>query len=437
MFNYNIECLDCQSLKPSLNDFLQVRQNWFDPKPDLCNYGNNNTKKEGRMEIKGRFFQGSDQSFFLFGPRGTGKSTWVKQYFGNALYIDLLAPEVYRSYSARPERLRQIIEAQLSIDTIVIDEIQKIPRLLDVVHQLMEQHRDWRFILTGSSARQLKRSGVDLLAGRALLKTMHPFMAAELGDEFSLETALRIGMVPLVIGAKNPEEALNAYVALYLREEVQMEGVVRNVGAFSRFLESASFSHGSVLNITDVARDCQVGRKTAEGYFSILEDLLLAYRITVFTKRAKRNLSSHPKFYYFDAGIFRSIRPAGPLDAPQEMEGAALEGLVGQHLRAWNAYRTSPCGLHFWRTKSGNEVDFIIYGEDTFCAIEVKNTARIRPKLINGLLAFRQDYPEAQTCLLYRGQERITIKGILCLPCEEFLRRLTPRNPMQTNLSSS
>lgn len=383
------------------------------------------------MDIVNRFFQGTNQSFFLFGPRGTGKSTWVKQHLKTALYIDLLAPEVYRLYSARPERLREIAEAQKSVSTIVVDEIQKLPQLLDVVHQMMEKRPEWRFVLTGSSSRKLKRSGVDLLAGRAVLKSMHPFMATELGDKFSIEEALTIGMVPLVKNSASPEETLNAYAALYIREEVQMEGLVRNIGAFSRFLESASFSHGAVLNISDVARDCQVGRKTVEGYFSILEDLLLAFRIPVFTKRAKRYLSFHPKFYYFDVGVFKSIRPFGPLDAPQEIDGAALEGLIAQHLRAWNSYSGDLCKLYFWRTKSGNEVDFVLYGGDTFCAIEVKNTARIHSKSVNGLLAFKEDYPEAQTFLLYRGKERIKIKNILCIPCEEFLKNLIPQKPLR------
>jgi len=163
-----------------------------------------------------------------------------------------------------------------------------------------------------------------------------------------------------------------------------------------------------------------------EGYISILEDMLLSFRIPIFKKRAKRNLSLHPKFYYFDAGVFRSVRPAGPLDAPQEIDGATLEGLVAQHLRAWISYRGDMSKLYFWRTKSGNEIDFIVYGQDTFCAIEVKNTA----KILNGLLAFKKDYPEAQICCLYRGKERIKIKGVLCLPVEEFLISLIPQNPI-------
>jgi predicted AAA+ superfamily ATPase len=378
------------------------------------------------MDIIDRFFKHPTQSYFLFGPRGTGKSTFIQRRLPDSFVIDLLAPDVFRAYSARPERLRDVLAAQHNLKFIVIDEVQKAPQLLDVVHSLMETHRDWQFILTGSSARKLKRSGVDLLAGRALIKYMHPFMAAELGDTFNLQPALTVGMVPLIVNAKNPLETLDAYATLYIREEVQMESLVRNIGDFSRFLEAASFSQGSILNMTDVARDCQIGRRAAESYFKILEDLLIAYRLPVFTKRAKRHLISHPKFYFFDAGVYRSLRPTGPLDAPQEIDGAALESLVAQHLRAWIAYRQNSAELYFWRTKSGNEVDFVVYGSDVFCALEVKNTAHLRSKAVNSLVAFKADYPEAEVCLLYRGKERIFHKNVLCLPCEEFLRNLVP-----------
>lgn len=394
------------------------------------NYGSINSISEAKMEFIPRLFQDIKQSYFLFGPRGTGKSTWIKNMLGDAVRIDLLDPEVFRAYSARPERLQEIAKAQEPGATIVIDEIQKTPYLLDVVHQLIEEEAGLRFVLTGSSARKLKRSGVDLLAGRALVRMMHPFMAAELGKGFKLEDALTTGTIPLVMGSPNPEKVVNSYVALYLREEVQMESIVRNIGAFNRFLEAISFSHGAVLNVSDVARDCQVGRKTVEGYLSVLEDLFLGFRIPVFAKRAKRHISYHPKFYYFDAGVFRSLRPTGPLDAPQEIEGAALEGLVAQHLRAWNSYSGDMSELYFWRTKSGNEVDFISYGKDTFCAIEVKNTSRVHGKMLGGLLAFREDYPEAKTCLLYRGKERLKVKGILCLPVGEFLIKLQPDKPI-------
>ena len=386
------------------------------------------------MELFGRFFQDSNQSYFLFGPRGVGKSTWVNQQFPQSLYIDLLDPEVFRSYASRPERLREIVEAHPSKRTVIIDEIQKTPQLLDVVHQMLERRQGLRFILTGSSSRKLKRVGVDLLAGRALNKTMHPFMAAELGKRFSLENALTFGLVPLVVNAANPIETISAYAGLYIKEEVQQEGLVRNIGDFSRFLEVASFSHTAVLNVAEVARDCHVGRKTVEGYFTVLQDLLLAFKLPVFRKRAKRIATVHPKFFFFDTGVFRSLRPAGPLDAPQEIEGAALEGLVAQHLRAWIAYGDNKSELYFWRTKSGNEVDFIVYGPNTFYAIEVKNTARLRPKAFSGLRAFKEDYPEADAYLLYRGKEHLKRHNILCLPCEEFLTNLVPNQSIRLNI---
>ncbi len=377
------------------------------------------------METVSRFFYAPKQSFFLFGPRGTGKSTWLKRHYPKSVVIDLLAPELFRLYSARPERLREIASGAEG-KTIIIDEVQKVPDLLDVVHELLEKENEIQFILTGSSARKLKRTGVDLLAGRAIVKTMHPFMAAELGESFSLVDSLQIGLVPLITNALSPRETLASYVALYLKEEVQMEGVVRNIGAFSRFLEAASFSHGSTINVSEIARECQVKRKTVDNYLAVLDDLLLSFRVPVFSRRAKRHLISHPKFYYFDSGVFRSLRPTGPLDSPQEIDGAGLEGLVAQHLRAWNAYGNKPCNLYYWRTKSGVEVDFILYGQDTFWAIEVKNSATINNKMLKGLTTFQEDYPEAQTLLLYRGNERLKINNTLCLPCEQFLRNLVP-----------
>lgn len=377
-----------------------------------------------------RLFKDPRQSYFLFGPRGTGKSTWVKRNYPHALYIDLLSPEAMRRYSATPEHLTQRIAAEQHLRTVIIDEIQKVPLLLDVVHQLIEEKPALQFILTGSSARKLKRSGVDLLAGRALNKTLNPFMAVELSDRFTLESALKIGMLPLVRDAIQPEETLQSYIGLYLKEEVQTEGLVRRIGDFGRFIEAASFSHGAALNISEVARECQVQRKTVEGYFGILEDLLLAYRLPVFTRRARRQLRTHPKFYFFDAGVFRSLRPSGPLDAPQEIDGAALEGLVAQHLWAWCAYRETTARLYYWRTRAGLEVDFVLYGQDSFCGIEVKNAAKVKLKMLNGLRAFRQEYPEAGCCLLYRGQEKLLIDNVCCMPVADFLSNLHPDRPL-------
>lgn len=374
-----------------------------------------------------RFFRAPDHSYFLFGPRGTGKTTWLRGAYPEALQLNLLESERFRELSAQPERLLSLVLPLVDGQVVVIDEVQRIPELLHVVHDLIEKRPGIRFVLTGSSARKLRRGGVDLLAGRAFLCSLHPFLAAEL-PSFDLERALAVGLVPLIIADPFPEAALRAYVGLYLKEEVLAEGLTRNIGQFSRFLEAATFSHGAVLNASQVARDCQVERKTVVSYLEILEDLLLAFRLPVFTRRAKRETIAHPKLYFFDAGVYRSLRPKGPLDRPEEIEGPALEGLVAQHLRAWIAYRAKDEQLYYWQTRGGVEVDFVLYGENLFEAIEVKNTARVRPQDLRGLRAFGEDYPEAGLTLLYRGKDRLLLDGILCLPVDGFLEGLKPDN---------
>lgn len=389
------------------------------------------------MESIHRHFKAPKESFFLFGPRGTGKSSWVREAFPDALWLDLLEPDAHRAYASRPERLRDLVAGNPSQRVVVLDEVQKVPELLSVVHSLREKNRSLRFVLTGSSARKLKRAAVDLLAGRALVCAMHPFMASELGDRFRLNSALTIGTLPVVLGSDDPAGALRAYHSLYLKEEVQQEGLVRSIGGFARFLEAISLSHGAILNISNVARECEIERKTVEGYVGILEDLLLGFRLPVFKRRAKRAVAVHPKFYFFDAGVFRSARPAGPLDRASEIDGAALEGLVAQHLRAWNSYRGDPNVLYFWRTRAGAEVDFVLYGKDGFWAIEVKNSTRVHPKDVRSLAAFRSDHPEAKTLLLHRGRERLEIEGIACLPCDEFLRQLDPARTIAVGTAGS
>jgi len=382
------------------------------------------------METLPRFFIPPDRSFFLFGPRGTGKSTWTRTALPNALRVDLLDPETHRRFGARPERLAEVVHAHPEQRQIVVDEVQKAPELLAVVHLLLEEDPSRRFVLTGSSARKLRREGVNLLAGRALLRTLHPFLPCELGERFRLSDALRIGLVPLVLAADDPADVLRSYVALYVREEVQAEGLVRHLGGFARFLEAISFSHASVLNVSAVARDCAVQRKTVESYLSVLEDLLLSFRLFVFARRAKRAVITHPKLYLFDPGVFRALRPSGPLDRPAEIDGAALEGLVAQQLRAWNAYDDNRHQLAFWRTRAGSEVDFVVYGPLGFWAVEVKNAREVRSKDLRPLKAFREEYPECRPLLLYRGDERLLRDDILCLPCGPFLADLRPGEPL-------
>ncbi|OGT69053.1 MAG: ATPase [Gammaproteobacteria bacterium RIFCSPHIGHO2_12_FULL_45_9] len=382
------------------------------------------------MEVAVRFFLPPGESFFLFGPRGTGKSTLLKSTYPKCMLIDLLEPDLLQQYRARPMRLKELVLANPSQSPFIIDEVQKVPELLSVVHQLIEMKRGWQFILTGSSSRKLKRTGVDLLAGRAQLKHLHPFMASEIAGSFDLTRQLKLGMLPLIVNAENPTASLKAYIALYIREEVQMEGIIRKVEQLSRFLEAMSFSQAAQINYANIARDCGVSGKTVENYVYILEDLLLSFKLPIFDKLAKRHLTAHPKFYFFDVGVFRSLRPMGPLDNPEAIEGQALETLLAAHLRAWLDYSDQDGKLYFWRTKSGLEVDFIIYGEIGFYAIELKRNAQVKIPDLRGLLEFKADYPESTPLFLYGGTERLLVEGVLCLPLTEFLLHLKPQQPL-------
>ncbi len=378
------------------------------------------------MSIVLRFFEQNRGSFFLFGPRGTGKTTYLQSNYPDAAWIDLLDTENERKYSARPERLADFVKTHNKNGVIIIDEIQKVPQLLSMVHQQIEYDKSIRFILTGSSARKIKKAGVDLLAGRAVYRKMHPFMAAELGHRFKLEEYLRLGMIPLVLFSETPEQTLRGYIDLYIQQEIKAEGLVRRLDDFNRFVEIVSFSHGQQINVAAIARECVATRNTVESYITILEDMLIAVRVPVFTRRAKRAMSVHSKFYFFDCGVFRAVRPAGPIDSETEIGGPLLEGLVLQHLRAWIDYRNGDMKLYYWRTQAGNEVDFVLYGADGFYAIEVKNSIMIRKRDLRGLKTFHEDYPESKVLFLYRGSEKIEQEGVLCMSVEEFVGNLHP-----------
>ena len=362
------------------------------------------------------------RSFFLFGPRGTGKSTWLREILPQALFVDLLDSETYTTLLARPNRLDALIPASWT-EWVVLDEVQKVPALLDEAHRLIESRR-LRFVLTGSSARKLRGGGSNLLAGRAHLREMHPLTASELGKDFSLAHSLRYGQLPLAYVDPNPGAFLKSYVHTYLREEIQQEGLTRRLSTFARFLETASFSQGSLLNVAAVARDAAAERKLVDSYFRILEDLLVGVQLQAFSRRAKRRLAHHPKFYFFDVGLFRALRPHGPLDSEAEMLGPAAETLVLQELRAHNANADLSYELSYWRTSSGAEVDFVLYGERGLVAIEVKANARLRGEDYRGLTAFRQDYPMARLFLVYTGSRRSHEAGIDVVPLAEFLPQL-------------
>jgi len=362
------------------------------------------------------------KSFFLFGPRGTGKTTWVKSAFPKAAYIDLLEAELFNDLTANPQRLSNFIPLDFK-DWVIIDEVQRIPELLHEVHRLIETKK-YRFILTGSSPRKLKRKGPNLLAGRALTLSMHPLSVAELGDDFQLEHSLRYGQLPSVYTEADPKKYLEAYVRTYLEEEIRQEGLTRNLSAFARFLEAASFSQGSVLSISSVARECHVERKVVESYFSILENLRIGYRVPIFSKKAKRRLIVHPKFYFFDVGVYRTVRPMGPLDAPEEVDGIALETLFLQELIAINNALDFGYKIFYWRTSNGREVDFVLYGPKGLLSFEIKRTSRITSTVLGGLKSFLADYPMAKAYFVYGGNRRMYEDKIEVVPVFEILKNL-------------
>lgn len=363
-----------------------------------------------------------DKSFFLFGPRGTGKTTWVKSILPKAIYLDLLEAEIFNDLLANPQRLENLIPKDFS-DWVIIDEVQRIPELLNEVHRLIEKYK-YKFILTGSSPRKLRKKGYNLLGGRALSYALHPLTSVELGADFDLSRSLKYGCLPCVYTEADPKRYLESYVKTYLDEEVRQEGLTRNLSAFSRFLEAASFSQGSLLNITAVARECAIERKAAENYFSILEDLLIAYRVPIFTKRAKRRLAAHAKFYFFDAGVYRTLRPAGPLDMPEEVEGVAFETLFFQELLALNDALGLGYNIFYWRTSNGAEVDFVLYGNRGLLAFELKRSSRIKTSMLSGLKLFLKDYPMAKAYFIYGGRQYQREDKIEILPASDAFKNL-------------
>lgn len=357
----------------------------------------------------------------LFGPRGTGKTTWVLNYYPEALKFDLLDSETYKEFLAKPNRLANYIPPDFK-GQVIIDEIQRIPELLNEVHRLIESLKI-TFILTGSSARKLRRKGHNLLAGRALSYHMHPLTAIEMKEDFSAEQALVRGMLPMA-QQDNYEKYLQTYIQTYLEQEILQEGLTRNLSAFSRFMEVASLSQGQILNITNVAREAGIERSVVSGYFEILRDLLIGYFLPPFAKKAKRRLVSHPKFYYFDPGVYHAIRPKGPYDTPKEMGGISLETLIHQQINAVNELLDLGYKMYYFRTASGIEVDFILYGKRGIKAIEVKATDHFQDNMLAGLKNFSRDYPEAKLYLLYGGAKKMYVDDITILPIQEALMTL-------------
>jgi len=365
------------------------------------------------------------ESFFLWGPRQTGKSTLLRHSYPDSRWIDLLKSEEFRRYLARPELLRQEIEAAGPTENrqIVIDEIQKVPALLDEVHWLIE-NRGLHFALCGSSARKVKRGAANLLGGRALRFELHGLTAGELGREFDLDRMLNHGYLPRIYEASRPSRLLNAYVADYLKEEVAAEGLVRNLPTFSEFLDIASLSDGEIVNFSNIARECGVSSHTTKSHFQILEDTLLGRWLPAYRKRPKRRVIHAPKFYFVDVGVVNRLAKRGELSPGSELYGKAFENWVFHELSAFASYREFDGGLSYWRLASGIEVDFIL-GEMEI-AVEAKSSARITRDHLKGLRSLVGDHPGVgrRIVVCREPRARKTDDGIEILPAASFVGRL-------------
>ena len=344
------------------------------------------------------------QSFFLLGVRGVGKSTWARRQFPDAPHINLLDEARYQDYLADPSLFAADLQSAPTGGWVVVDEIQRLPNLLNEVHRHIEDRR-LNFALLGSSARKLKGADVNLLAGRALHKTMHPLTPVELGDDFDLDTALNTGTIPLVWIADERHSVLESYVRLYLREEIRAEGLVRNLPGFARFLPIAALCHGQIVNISGIARDCGVARTTVQGYLDILEDTLLAFRLSAFQPRLRVREHRHPKLYWVDPGLVRAVKKLhGPI-APEE-RGALFEGWVLHLLRAHGEGGGLFDELHYWAPHPANRmgVDFLLHRGGELAAIEVKSQSRYHTGMLPGLRAIAELPGMVRRVLVYGGK---------------------------------
>ena len=365
------------------------------------------------------------QTFFLWGPRQTGKTTLLRKTYPDARWVDLLKADEYRRYGARPERLREELEAgpPRPRQQIVIDEIQKVPALLDEVHWLIE-NRGLAFALCGSSARRVRRGGVNLLGGRALRYWLGGLSAVELGDDFDLARILNRGYLPRIHQSSAFGRRLDAYIAVYLKEEVMAEGLARSLPVFSDFLEAAALSDGEIVNFRNVARECGVSGPTIKGYFQILEDTLLGAWRPAFRKRPKRRVIRAPKFYWSDVGVVNRLAHRGELLAGSSAYGKAFENWVFHELSLGLAYRESNRRLSYWRLAGGTEVDFII--GDMEIAVEAKSSANLTSDHLKGLRSLVRDHPNVRRRLVVcrEPRPRRTPDGIEVVPAADFVRRL-------------
>lgn len=379
------------------------------------------------MAMLPRRLRTPERSFFLLGPRGTGKTTWLREALPAALWFDLLRTSTFLELSQHPDRFRQLVDARPKGGWVVIDEVQRLPALLNEVHALTaERGRQHRFALSGSSARKLKRMDVNLLAGRAINRQCYPLTGAELNFDWEVEDVLRFGLLPQV--RTDPEYAidtLDAYVSNYLREEIQQEALVRRLDSFARFLQVAALMNGQVTNLAGVARDASVARPTVQGYFQTLIDTLIGFYLPAWQRRAKVKEVASPKFYLFDCGVARALagRVREPLDGLER--GFLLETWLLHELRAAVSYDGIGGTLHYWRTPSGSEVDFVWTRGARAVGIEVKASAQWRREFGGPLKSLIDDGVVHAGFGVYLGSAELKDGPLRVLPLRRFLEELT------------
>ena len=364
-------------------------------------------------------------TFFLLGPRGVGKSTWLHQHLPKAKYINLLDEALYQRYLGDISLFYKELCALKPHSWVVVDEIQRMPNLLNEVHRLIEENK-LQFALTGSSARKLRRAGVNLLAGRAHRHFMYPLTPKELGADFNLNRVLRYGSIPLICTQKDPHAALKAYVQMYLKEEIKAESLVRNLQGFARFLPVLALYHGQVMNVSATARDAGVSRTTVSGFLEILEDTLLVNKLEAYEARLKVRERKHPKIYWVDPGVLRMAKnQTGPVAI--EEKGSLFEGYIYTCLRAKMECERGFDAIYYWSssTSPNIEVDFLLKKNQKWTAIEVKTAQKVHKNDLKGLKAISELPSVNKRVLVYLGADKMRVDGIDILPfpdfCEAFL----------------
>ena len=361
-----------------------------------------------------------DDSTFLWGARQVGKSTLLEELFPTARYYDLLKSDEFERFFRRPALLREELMNSDHRDLVIIDEIQKIPQLLNEVHWLMK-NRQIRFILCGSSARKLMRYGANLLGGRALRTVMYPLVSAEIPD-FDLMRAINNGMMPRHYTIENPQRRLQAYIGDYLNEEIRAEALSRNLTQFTRFLEVAALTNGEMVVYKNIAQDCGISAPTVKEYFNILEQTMVGYLIPGFLETQKRKTIAAPKFYYFDVGIVNYLLKRKNIVQGTDAFGHAFEQLLMQEIIAYLDYSLSTEKLTYWRTKGGYEIDCII-GQGRV-AIEFKSSEEVKSRHTRGLKAFQEEYPEVKAIVVSMDKYRRELNEVAVIPVVEFLSDL-------------